>query len=85
MKEWTGENTSVFAVMTRRQVRDFDAWAINQIGIPGIVLMENAAKNCTDVILKCFPDQIKAGVCIFCAGGNNGGGGVRFSPAPFYK
>ena len=75
MKEWTGQNTSDFAVMTRRQVRDFDAWAINQMGIPGIVLMENAAKNCTDIVLKCFPDQTKAGVCIFCGAGNNGGDG----------
>jgi hydroxyethylthiazole kinase-like uncharacterized protein yjeF len=75
MKEWTGENTGEFAVMDRQTVRDFDAWAINQMGIPGVVLMENAAKNCTDVIFKYFPDQIKQGVCIFCGVGNNGGDG----------
>jgi NAD(P)H-hydrate epimerase len=75
MIEWTGDNTSNFVVMTRQQVRDFDAWAINEMKIPGVVLMENAAKNCTDVIVKHFPDEIKAGVCIFCAGGNNGGDG----------
>jgi len=75
MNEWTGDNTDDFKVMTRRQVRDFDAWAINQMKIPGVVLMENAAKNCTDVILKHFPDEIKAGVCVFCGAGNNGGDG----------
>lgn len=75
MKEWTGENTSDFAVMSRQEVRDFDAWAINQVGIPGVVLMENAAKNCTDVIIEHFPDEIKDGVCIFCGSGNNGGDG----------
>ena len=46
MKEWTGDNTGEFAVMDRQTVRDFDVWAINQMGISGIVLMENAAKNC---------------------------------------
>jgi len=75
MTEWTGDNTSDFEVMTREQVRRFDAWAIDQMNIPGVVLMENAAKNCTDVILKYFPDQIKKGVCIFCGAGNNGGDG----------
>jgi len=75
MKEWTGENTGEFAVMGRQTIRDFDAWAINQMGLPGVVLMENAAKNCTDVILKHYPDPIKDGVCIFCGAGNNGGDG----------
>ena len=75
MEEWTGENTGEFAMMDRQTIRDFDAWAINQMGIPGIVLMENAAKNCTEVILKHFPDQIKQGVCVFCGTGNNGGDG----------
>ena len=75
MEEWTGENTGEFAVMDRQTVRDFDTWAINQMGIPGAVLMENAARNCTDIILKYFPDQIKKGVCIFCGAGNNGADG----------
>ena len=75
MKEWTGDNTGEFAVMDRQTVRDFDVWAINQMGIPGIVLMENAAKNCSQTILRHFPDQIKDGVCIFCGAGNNGGDG----------
>ena len=75
MKEWTGQNTSEFAVMDRQTVRDFDTWAIHTMGIAGVVLMENAAKNCTEVILEHFPDQDKEGVCIFCGGGNNGGDG----------
>ncbi|MHC4881939.1 MAG: NAD(P)H-hydrate epimerase [Planctomycetota bacterium] len=75
MKEWTGGNTGEFAVMDRRTVRSFDAWAIGKMGMPGVVLMENAAKNCTQVILEQFPEQVKGGVCIFCGGGNNGGDG----------
>ena len=30
-----------YNVMTREQARDFDNWAINTIGMPGVVLMEN--------------------------------------------
>lgn len=75
MREWTGENTEQFAVMDRQTVRNFDAWAIGQMGISGVVLMENAAKNCTQVILEQFSEQVKKGVCIFCGGGNNGGDG----------
>ena len=75
MTEWTGDNTSDFEVMTRQQVRNFDAWAINQMKIPGVVLMENAAKNCVQVILEQFSTEVKEGVCIFCGAGNNGGDG----------
>ncbi|MEN8127755.1 MAG: NAD(P)H-hydrate epimerase [Planctomycetota bacterium] len=75
MKEWTGGNTSDFAVMDWQTVLGFDAWAIHEMGIPGVVLMENAARNCTQVILEHFSEQVKAGVCVFCGGGNNGGDG----------
>lgn len=75
MNEWTGDNTDEFAVMDRQTVRDFDAWAIEQMGIPGIVLMENAAKNCMQVIIEQFSEPVKEGVCILCGGGNNGGDG----------
>ncbi|HOK96340.1 MAG TPA: NAD(P)H-hydrate epimerase [Anaerohalosphaeraceae bacterium] len=76
MKEWTRDNTSEFAVMTRQQVREFDAWAIGQMGIPGIVLMENAAREAAEVILRLWP---KERVCIFCGGGNNGGDGFAIA------
>ena len=75
MQEWTGDNTDAFAVMSREQVRSFDAWAIREMGIPGSVLMENAAKNCTQVITDHFNEQIAQGVCIFCGSGNNWGDG----------
>ena len=76
MREWTGENTGQFAVMDRQTVRAFDRWAIDEMGVPGVVLMENAAKNCTQVLLDVFSDHIHKGVCIFCGAGNNGGDGL---------
>ena len=75
MQEWTGDNTDRFIVMSRDQVRDFDAWAIQQMGIPGCVLMENAAKNCTQIITQHFSEPVNKGVCIFCGASNNGGDG----------
>lgn len=76
MKEWTPDNTSEFAVMTRDQVRAFDAWAVGQMGIPGIVLMENAARGAAEVILHFWPQEK---ICIFCGGGNNGGDGFAIA------
>jgi len=66
---------SDYVVMSRQQVRDFDAWAIRQMGIPGGVLMENAGRGCTQVILQRLGDAARAKVGIFCGIGNNGGDG----------
>ena len=41
-----------FIVMNRQQVRAFDAWAINILGIPGAVLMENAGRSCAELITE---------------------------------
>jgi len=64
-----------FAVMTRAEVRAFDRWAINTLGIPGMVLMENAGRSCADLIKKKLSDVAEPKVCIFCGTGNNGGDG----------
>ena len=58
-------------VMSRQQVRDFDAWAISEAGIPGSVLMENAGRACAEFILARQPQR----VVIVCGTGNNGGDG----------
>jgi NAD(P)H-hydrate epimerase len=62
-------------VMTRDQVRAFDDWAINRLGIPGVVLMENAGRNCTELIFERLADVEKPRISIFCGTGNNGGDG----------
>jgi NAD(P)H-hydrate epimerase len=62
-------------VLSRDQVRAFDAWAINELGIPGVVLMENAGRSCAELIKEKFADVAKPKVCIFCGTGNNGGDG----------
>jgi NAD(P)H-hydrate epimerase len=61
--------------MSRDQVRAFDAWAINELGIPGVVLMENAGRSCAELIEEKLSAIVKPRVCIFCGTGNNGGDG----------
>ncbi len=73
MKQYTpGEKC---LVMTRDQVRGFDAWAINELKIPGAVLMENAGRSCAELIVRQLAGTRDAKVCIFCGTGNNGGDG----------
>lgn len=62
-------------VMTRDEVRAFDAWAINTLGVPGVVLMENAGRGCAELIQGKLSGVARPKVCIFCGTGNNGGDG----------
>jgi NAD(P)H-hydrate epimerase len=62
-------------VMSKDEVRAFDAWAINELGVPGAVLMENAGRSCAELIKDKLGDVANPKVCIFCGTGNNGGDG----------
>lgn len=69
-----------FRGLTRAQSRAVDRYAIEVLGIPGVVLMENAGINAAgavvDVLKKQFiVDEGSARVAILCGGGNNGGDG----------
>lgn len=54
------------------EVREVDRIAIEKYSIPGIVLMENAGKNATELLIGL---QIQGPVLIVCGKGNNGGDG----------
>jgi len=62
-------------LMSRDEVRAFDAWTINELGVPGIVLMENAGRSCAQFIIETLSKIKKPKVSIFCGTGNNGGDG----------
>ena len=68
---------SNITTLTREQARQIDELAINELGIPGIVLMENAGRNATDLIQRYMQEQNKklTAALILCGGGNNGGDG----------
>jgi hydroxyethylthiazole kinase-like uncharacterized protein yjeF len=66
--------------LTRDQVRQFDRLAIEELGIPGVVLMENAGRHAANAVLDVIEHDLQllahdAAVVIFCGGGNNGGDG----------
>ena len=58
--------------ITREQSRQVDRRAIDDYGMSGLVLMENAGRGCTDVLCQ----QKPAGPVVVCCGkGNNAGDG----------
>jgi NAD(P)H-hydrate epimerase len=61
-----------FRPLTRVEVRNVDRRAIEEYGVPGLVLMENAGRGCVEVLqsLGC-----KGLVAIVCGKGNNAGDG----------
>lgn len=60
-------------------MRQADKDSIEQIGIPGIVLMENAARGCADRIFSDFGDVKGKQIACFCGKGNNGGDGLAIA------
>jgi NAD(P)H-hydrate epimerase len=61
--------------LTREQVREVDRRAIQEYGVPGIVLMENAGRGAAAAILERLDDPAASRVAIACGSGNNGGDG----------
>jgi NAD(P)H-hydrate epimerase len=74
MKSWEPFDNQIHQVMSRQEVRDYDAWAIGQMGIPGTTLMENAGRSAAEVAIDMLGGKTGS-VCIFCGAGNNGGDG----------
>jgi hydroxyethylthiazole kinase-like uncharacterized protein yjeF len=68
----------VIPVLSRAQMRAFDAHAIGPCGVPGVVLMENAGRGATDVLVRELldGDAASARVVVVCGTGNNGGDGL---------
>jgi len=64
-------------LLTRKQCREADEKAIRLFGIPSLILMENAGRNCADSLIwhsHHHPREQQAAV-ILCGPGNNGGDG----------
>ena len=63
--------------LTRAQVREIDGRAIEEYHIPGIVLMENAARGVVDAITDILPPNDE--IAVVCGPGNNGGDGLAIA------
>ncbi|MFQ5821833.1 MAG: NAD(P)H-hydrate dehydratase, partial [Candidatus Heimdallarchaeota archaeon] len=62
-------------VVTAKEIAAMDRKTIEELGIPGIVLMENAGRKVVSVIRKMLGTVKDKKVAIFCGKGNNGGDG----------
>jgi len=62
-------------VVTAEIMQKLDRRTIEEAGIPGIVLMENAGRGAVREILAGYPEILKGKVAIIAGRGNNGGDG----------
>jgi NAD(P)H-hydrate epimerase len=63
-------------ILSSREMREIDRAAIEDIGIPGPVLMENAGREVVRVLKKKFPKLGGERIVIVAGKGNNGGDGL---------
>ncbi len=61
--------------LTRDEVRRIDRYAIETLGVEGVVLMENAGRRVTDEIEGFLGAVAGRAIAIVTGGGNNGGDG----------
>jgi len=57
------------------EMQEMDRLTIEELGIPGVVLMENAARGAARIFLDHFSPPLNSHVLILCGRGNNGGDG----------
>jgi NAD(P)H-hydrate epimerase len=62
-------------VLNTAQMREADRRTIEDVGIPAIVLMENAGREAAAAIETAFDDIATFRIAILCGPGNNGGDG----------
>ncbi len=62
-------------VVKANEMQEMDRKTIHELGIPGIVLMENAGRGASRAFLEHFLPPPEAKVLIVCGRGNNGGDG----------
>ena len=62
-------------VLNAAQMRDADRQTIDEIGIPSMVLMENAGRQVVAALEAAYDDLSDRHVAVLCGPGNNGGDG----------
>ncbi|HSS75883.1 MAG TPA: NAD(P)H-hydrate epimerase, partial [Thermoanaerobaculia bacterium] len=61
-------------ILTAESMREVERAAIEELGIPSLVLMENAAIGVVEALCQAYGDADS--VAVFCGPGNNGGDGL---------
>jgi len=62
-------------LVTASQMQELDRRTIEEGGIPGIVLMENAGRGAAELLVRSFPEARTGSIAILAGRGNNGGDG----------
>jgi NAD(P)H-hydrate epimerase len=62
-------------VLNTQQMREADRQTIDDVGIPSVVLMENAGRQAVAAMEAAFDDLPSSKVGVLCGRGNNGGDG----------
>jgi NAD(P)H-hydrate epimerase len=62
-------------VLNAAQMREADRRTIEEIGIPSLVLMENAGRQVVAAMEAIYSDLLERQVAVLCGRGNNGGDG----------
>ncbi len=66
-------------VATVEQMRNLDRRAMEEYGIPGEVLMENASLAAYEVVREILGNLEGGDITVICGGGNNGGDGLALA------
>lgn len=61
--------------LTVGQIRELDVLAIEHVGIPGLLLMENAGRTVAEFVYRLLANPAAARVVVLAGVGNNGGDG----------
>lgn len=72
-------------LVTGKQMKEIDRHAIEEIGIPSLVLMERAALAVADAMEAEIKELAKARVLILCGTGNNGADGAALGRILFLR
>jgi NAD(P)H-hydrate epimerase len=62
-------------ILNAAQMREADRFTIEDIGIPSLVLMENAGRQVVAAIEAAYEERLEGRVAVLCGRGNNGGDG----------
>ena len=62
-------------ILNAAQMREADRFTIEDIGIPSLVLMENAGRQVVAALEAAYESRLNGRVAVLCGRGNNGGDG----------
>jgi len=70
---------------TSKDIKEAELTTINEYGISGLLLMENAANGMLQIINEKFQELNGIQIAVFCGSGNNGGDGYALARKLFLK